>query len=762
MPRLFAESLATLLTFEQANGSSISDGPISAFAAKRATHTPKETSHVLSEQIAPPAQHEVEDPRDSPEPPRKKRRKQNRSEVRDSISAEQVQDSPIVTATPPTEHGLVIYPTTNVSLEQGFDAEEEESLSLTSDETSPAIQDRSISSFVPSDANILENTSTQWTVHLSPKDTLGILGQYDLWVRKGAVGIAGAVLRESPELRRVFAPSTHAIPIIRPIPDPFGSRSQGAEVTIRSCGVFGMEETKTHMQIDDLSSMDDYYKRPLRSLQLPQPSLSIVRHMIDAKVQAKPLEILVCGPKASGKSTMSRWLLNALLSASQTHRLDNSRNSMLYFLDLDPGQPEFSPPGEISLLKVHSHNLGVPFTHPTPPPRMAQSLRSHYVGSMTPRDDPRHFQRCTSNLLQTYRGLSESEPGATLLINSAGWIQGRGYDLLMELLSDLRATDIIYTSTTGPDDVIEGLVKACDANGTQLHQVASQPFPDEANTASDLRAMQSLSYFHLAESEAGNLRWNSQLLMEMPPMLAPYSGPKQCIFAAMILGEYFNPDFLVSILDGSTVGLVLIENDLAIDSLRSHPTYGESGSLNDGINSEESLARKGGIQSQMHSAIRRSPDEIPYLQPEQNTAPLLPECSRSLGQALIRSIDLRNKVFHLYTPVSASELQRLHFENRKIILARGRLDIPAWAYKEELEYEKSLHGKGHPPLGFGKGPSKDKTSEESEINGLMAEMQNVTRKQPWVSVVERGRSKDPKARRVRRDIRYKGQVKGDT
>jgi len=67
------------------------------------------------------------------------------------------------------------------------------------------------------------------------QQSLTLVGQYDLWVRKGAVNIAGAVLHVSSRLHRVYAPSTHSLPSIRPIPNPYGPQNLPAEITVISC-----------------------------------------------------------------------------------------------------------------------------------------------------------------------------------------------------------------------------------------------------------------------------------------------------------------------------------------------------------------------------------------------------------------------------------------------------------------------------------------------------------------------------------------------
>ncbi|THU61954.1 hypothetical protein C4D60_Mb01t00050 [Musa balbisiana] len=64
---------------------------------------------------------------------------------------------------------------------------------------------------------------------------------------------------------------------------------------------------------------------------------------------------LVCGPWNSGKSTFSRLLLNTLLH----------RYKRVGYLDTDVGQPEFTPPGCLSLHVIDKQTPGI-FDHSEP------------------------------------------------------------------------------------------------------------------------------------------------------------------------------------------------------------------------------------------------------------------------------------------------------------------------------------------------------------------------------------------------------------
>ena len=479
--------------------------------------------------------------------------------------------------------------------------------------------------------------------------------------------------------------------------------------------------------------------------------------------------------------------MNALLTRATSPSQQAPKEAQVILLDIDPGQPEFSSPGEISLIDMRSCNLGVPFTHPTVPPVTGSKLlRSHHVGSISPRYDPKHYLNCVLDLVQCYQRISSLNRALPLLINCSGWIQSTGLDIIIKLLNCSNATDVIYTSTTGPEDVVHTLVTACSGGECVLHQVSSQPFQDLFYTASRLRTMQTLSYFHLAETEAANLRWDTLPLISQSPMVVPYVGSKQAVFAVMILGDDHNPDSLSFILDGSVVGLVLIEDESAVfpsegmfaDSAmddRSEEANGYciqgqvrqigSPGAQDSLNSETSFASSGllditspqGEKHNMlvktpghlkHPSILRSRNGIPYMPfSNHSTPPLSPKFSRSLGQALVRAVDHTNHAFHLLTPIPKSELQSLHQQKRKIVLVRGRLDLPTWAYKEDLECEASSRRRQLRLLGDFQDDSVVKEEEALESRA---------EKRPWVGIAGAKRKGSAKVRRVRRDIRYRG------
>ena len=445
---------------------------------------------------------------------------------------------------------------------------------------------------------------------------------------------------------------------------------------------------QTRSDLEQLQkSSDDPQQRPLKPFEAPVDWQDQARQCLAA---SQPLQIFICGPKGSGKSSLTRFLSNAL----QKLREVKSDSKALYLLDLDPGQPEFTCPGELSLIKCQDYNLGFPFTHPRASPEAGHELiRSQFVGNLSPRTDPDHYYECCIQLFKLYKKLCKNEDDhAHVIVNTPGWVQGTGLDILSDLIRTIRPDKVIFTSKDGPEEAVDTLEDVCAQAKVEFNQVSSQPYSEVARSASDLRSMQTMSYFHLDPAESGQLRWNSRLLNDTKALIVPYTGPKAGIFAVQILGDEQKPDLYESILHGSVVGIAILE-----------------------VNNPPK--------------VQLTPRQLPYI----DSQPLKPIHTRCLGQAYIR--DIATQCFHLITPIPGATIHKLWTQGAKIVLVKGHLDTPTWAYKEEIEYEKSTMSKG----------------EDEEV--LKENIQRIVSRQPYLELVTRGKA--AKARKIRRDIKYK-------
>ena len=498
------------------------------------------------------------------------------------------------------------------------------------------------------------------------------------------------------------------------------------------------------------SSAGDPHGRPLRLIS-PPPDWQVLVSRLLASNKERSVAVMVCGPKGSGKSTFCRLLANALSSITPITK--QGANTVVY-LDIDPGQPEYSPPGELSLIGLRSYNLGPPFTHPRVPGD-DELIRAHHFGHLSPKDGPNHFYSCALDLYSNYRRMAEKQGSCPLIVNCSGWIQGSGLELLTNLMQGLDLTDVVYMSTTGPEEVIDALSEAAIRKTVPLHQLSSQASEFSTRTPADLRTMQSFSYFHLDEPEGGKLRWNPYPLVRTPPLVAHYAGSKQDIFAVMVLGDEQNPEFLDSMLDGSIVSITVVEDDSVISLGRRYDENGQASG--EEICNEPIIGKKhSDIEDTSEDTIStpslpRNSAGIPYIPAEHRTVePLSPTTSHSLGQALIRGIDTQTQAFHLLTPINVFQLigSQAH-PHRKIVLVRGHLDTPTWAYAELMNFERARARRRQRELG------------SMEVYGP-EDVREWAEKQPWASIVEGGRTGSGKVRRIRRDIRYKGQGAADS
>ncbi|KAL7065240.1 hypothetical protein AAHC03_05638 [Spirometra sp. Aus1] len=138
---------------------------------------------------------------------------------------------------------------------------------------------------------------------------------------------------------------------------------------------------------------------------------------------AKPLKILLCGPKNVGKSTYMRYLVNRLVTST--------KKETVAVLDCDVGQTEFTPSGMMSLTLIHKPLLGPPFTHPLG--TASRRVRQCFFGDLTPAANPSFYVQCLRYVFDAYLRLEL--PNCPLLINTMGWTQGLGITLLAEQIS---------------------------------------------------------------------------------------------------------------------------------------------------------------------------------------------------------------------------------------------------------------------------------------------------------------------------------------
>lgn len=450
---------------------------------------------------------------------------------------------------------------------------------------------------------------------------------------------------------------------------------------------------------------------------------------------------MLCGPKSSGKSTFGRILGNRLLTGAGQQTRNRKTPLSVVVLDLDPGQPEYTPAGTVALVEVREPNLGPSFTHIAAGEQHVSIIRCHSIASVSPASDPELYLECALDLYQRYQSKCKGLP---LIINTPGWVLGTGLDLLTELVSTIRPTEVIYMSEDGPKDTVEGLQTACKGAFTLL---PSQQSEFTSRTAAHLRSMQSLAYFHTVRNPSNKLAWNPTPLSSSPPLTVSYRDKNRGVLG-IVSYEYQPPaDLLAETINGSVLCLVEAEDTKAFSRL----TKESEGLLAaapgpDKMDVDHSTADLDGI-------VSRTPEGIPYI-PNSDAQTLDPRYSQTLGMVLLRGIDTENGVLQILTPIPLERIEAAKAAGHQLVLVHGKLDSPGWAYTEDLYYQSfsgaEADARDDTVEIMDEDTESDRSDEEPENPELAGDVSDT----PWIEVLQ-GHEKRPvgsRVWRVRRDL----------
>jgi polyribonucleotide 5'-hydroxyl-kinase len=149
------------------------------------------------------------------------------------------------------------------------------------------------------------------------------------------------------------------------------------------------------------------------------------RRVIARTTQAQGPRVLLAGPTDSGKSTLCKLWINYAVR----------RGHQPVFVDLDIGQGSITIPGMIAAAPIDRPvDVEDGFTNVVP--------LAYFYGHATPSENPKLFKAAVSNLaFQANRRLTQMRLAAEsgMIINTCGWIDGLGYDLLLYQIKEFQA-----------------------------------------------------------------------------------------------------------------------------------------------------------------------------------------------------------------------------------------------------------------------------------------------------------------------------------
>lgn len=395
---------------------------------------------------------------------------------------------------------------------------------------------------------------------------------------------------------------------------------------------------------------------------------------------------MVSGPKASGKSTISKWLVNTFLTASKA-----VASPSCFWLDLDPGQPEFTAPGQMSLVQIRTPVLGPNYSHPNGHISSShRAIRSHTLAANSPKEDVVHFLACAMDLRDEYFRQLEDFAGAPLIINCSGWVLGSAVSAMMELVQQFPLTDVVLM-----DPMERETVAAIEATlpTAKVLTIPPRHKPSQSRTSAELRAMLAMAYFHSLTPTIGLSVWTDKPLSELHPWHVKYNGKDAGISSIISYGEAVNPDFLASVIDGMMVAVCEVESDEAYATVQYRPPHVP------GV----SAARMG---ENVAERVGRTPEGLPYFRSDHSglIQPLDPRFSCCKGLAIVRGIDVAKQELQLMTPMSVREIMAL--QGSKTVLVRGKFDSPDWVFLEDMYSGSAQKTEDHEVLSL----PKNKTS----------------------------------------------------
>ncbi|KAF2466667.1 uncharacterized protein BDR25DRAFT_345282 [Lindgomyces ingoldianus] len=539
---------------------------------------------------------------------------------------------------------------------------------------------RQLSTWRYSKETVLSESEAQVTVILEKASTISLIGCFYLMVLKGAINVNGANVSANPRKREkgtsyhVFVPSTHPITAIRGLDRCNEIQFQHCPATApfsSICPLFSNIWNASSKGPVDRSftlireSNDDLLKRSIFPAIIPDGWTSRIENCTEPSATT-----MIIGPSSSGKSAFAKQLLNRYLTGFGKR---SQALSSVFYLDLDPSKPEFTPHGQISLVHVREVNLGPSFTHPAPIPgsssdAMNELVRAHPLPIRGYLGDQEHFLACFEDLFQTYVNLRQQTPFAPLVIDTLGLDLTSNKDLLLKIIARIRLRYLIYVESPffiaeNTSNEFKELSTVATQKGTTLLSVEPLKLLDApTRTNSEIRSMQMLSYFHcngFTNSSSPQRTYSSKPCSFMKPWDFCYeetATSRQGFIGFLTLCEWIPPSELLTALNGSLIQIVETEDP--------------------------------NIQKAFHNLPRTGKFRIPYFNKSKNGSvePPDPRTSRLVCTALIRGFDPERRVAQVLVP-KTHEVLMYGLKPEKTIFVFGCCEFPEWAYMEDAYYD---------------------------------------------------------------------------
>lgn len=444
--------------------------------------------------------------------------------------------------------------------------------------------------------NLVFTGNNKFIIGLKISENIVVSGQFKLSVLKGSVTFNDHhILNSSAQESQyeVIAPQSQGLPVLSCIKSnssfkidmPFNDDGFDAVIQLESFETGLLDIGRNYPVYKSLYDPIQSVSENLETLK--GQSYSIIEentgvqalrvdptwsHTINKIVeQARtPRVSIVIGNKNTGKSTFSKTLLNTYLIARKK----------VSFLEIDPGQSEFSIPGVLSLTCISKPVLGLNI--PSSDNGNDQALDvSHFYGYNSPALQPKQYMAIVCSLCRQYLE-KHRDIGNSLIVNTPGWIKGFGKEVLSEITSLLNPDDVVLLSGHLDPNEPENYETLQQVSFRSLNICKSMDISSRY-TAAQLRDLNKIIYFRQKNRLVFDFKNH---LLSCPPMRLSYAtrdSPQDFIGVNAVcninqdIGQSLNYEDLPIVLDASLYGVYVVQREtwgkIALQLQREHASY---------------------------------------------------------------------------------------------------------------------------------------------------------------------------------------------
>lgn len=424
-----------------------------------------------------------------------------------------------------------------------------------------------------------------------------------------------------------------------------------------------------------------------------------------------PPKILLCGAKGVGKSTLLRYTINRILSegndetGSSRGGTSTSCCDAVAVLDCDLGQPEFSPPGIVSLTMVSQPILTPPHCHmmyghekysystctgSTHDPSCSKSTttthdnvhktnyceQSYYFGHPTSKADPKTYLLYLSNLMEAYQKIisnsTTSNQWVPLIVNCDGWVKSMGRDILCTIIHDI----------VKPDHIIQ-IVGPTKSTSFELPTITTTHADDKEEQNDATGSKQQVHILEIFGSQDNPTRAPLQSTTQRNrPLFAPSVRPKDlralrlCTYfvggssVLSLLGIQFTSHTADRLIDPWSSSIIatylasMIPYRVPFDTISCHIIGNAAG--------KDTWISTHYTDDMMFDCMDGTIVGLGVEEGLDDIDPILIRLHSCAGLGIVRSIDRIKRILYILTPIPFSQLQKV----TSLFVGGGQCELP--------------------------------------------------------------------------------------